>query len=236
MLNYNMASSFLAPAITGRYDFHSMPLQLPQDLVRALLPPAWSASLSNHKPANSGHAWVVVQAGSQIQTGVSLPGGRHNFQVSQQGAHTSTSPHILIPPLPPQEAKLEIPFLKHPESSATSSTLVTYKHTLLFSSTMMSVSSKAWPGLHTAKVAFVEGAKPGDWDVKDWMKIEQVNGGVQGDGWSEDEIVAEATGWWAGERTGATAFQVRTRLPPQESFNLYASYTDDAPRRGLSTT
>ncbi len=78
----------------------------------------------------------------------------------------------------------------------------------------MSLSSKVFPGLRTAKATFVTGNRAGDLDVAQWVKVEQDEGELEGDGWGEDEIVAEASGWWAGHHTGATACKVTSILPP----------------------
>ena len=72
----------------------------------------------------------------------------------------------------------------------------------------MSLSSKVFPGLQTAKASFVGGSQAGDLDVAQWVKVEQVAGEIDGDDWSAEEILAEAKGWWAGHRTGATACKV----------------------------
>lgn len=72
----------------------------------------------------------------------------------------------------------------------------------------MSLSSKVFPGLQTAKAGFVPGKQDGDLDVSGWFQVEQVEGQLAGDGWSQNDILAEASGWWGGHHTGATACKV----------------------------
>jgi hypothetical protein len=124
-----------------------------------------------------------------------------------------------------QEAKLEIPFLRHPAAALASNTPVAFKHTLIFSTLLMSLSSKAFPGLRTAKAAFVAGAQAGDLNVINWVKVEQDEGDLDGSGWSEDDILAEAKGWWAGHHTGATACRVSTLKLLSISSNRVERFT-----------
>ncbi len=79
-------SSYLAPLITGRYDFFSIPLQLPSPLVRALLPLAWNTPTNPSPRPKPGFEWVIVQLGTQIGTGPPFPGGKHTFGVSPRAS------------------------------------------------------------------------------------------------------------------------------------------------------
>jgi hypothetical protein len=88
-----MLASLIAPRVTGTYDFTVVPLALPSSLVHSLLPPSWTASSPFLAPAEleqqglavpspgEVRTWVCVQVGRQIDTGMSLPGGRSTFFV-----------------------------------------------------------------------------------------------------------------------------------------------------------
>lgn len=110
-----------------------------------------------------------------------------------------------------QEAKLEIPFLHHPYSPD-SSTLVGFKAMMLFSSWMMSIASKAFPGLRTTKATFTASKAPGvgnKYETAGWLQVEDVEGGeTKGEGWGVEDVRGEITSWWAGSGTGSTAFKV----------------------------
>lgn len=83
-------SSYIAPLITGRYDFYSIPIQLPSQLVRALLPNNWQPPTNPSPPPKDGFDWIIIQLGTQINTGPPFPGGKHTFGVSSS-LHTLTS-------------------------------------------------------------------------------------------------------------------------------------------------
>lgn len=104
-----------------------------------------------------------------------------------------------------QEAKLEIPFLALPGSS----TPVTLKHTLLFSSVMMAVSGRFVTGLRAHRGVFLQGETHTE-GVEGWMEVreEQAAGEEEERGWSEDALREVLTGWWVGEKSGGTATRV----------------------------
>lgn len=78
---------------------------------------------------------------------------------------------------------------------------------------LMSLSSKVFPGLRTAKAGFAAGAEPGDSSVAGCFRVEQIEERLVGDGWREEDILAEASGWWGGHYTGATACKVSYVAP-----------------------
>lgn len=104
-----------------------------------------------------------------------------------------------------QEAKLEIPFLRHPSSST--ATPYTFKQTLLFSTSLMAASSHYITGLRSQKAGFkVDG---GTYKATGWMEIrERAAGGASGQSWTEQLVRQVVGGWWAGERTGGVATRV----------------------------
>ncbi|SGY33817.1 BQ5605_C002g01554 [Microbotryum silenes-dioicae] len=217
-----MLATFIASRITGTYSFLFVPLLLPTSYVEALLPPhlqllpkdendapstSTSESTTLKRPSTpAGYAWVVVVAGEQKGTGMSVPGGRSTFF----------------------EAKLEIPYVglvDAPSSTSTPPTL-THKQTLLFSSWSMALSSDRITGLRSHHARFqVEEEKHGvmrDYDVTGWMRLErrkseaEAAGGIELPKWGEDVVREEITGWWVGERTGAiaTRFTMDPNHPP----------------------
>ncbi|GAA6058549.1 hypothetical protein JCM10212_006988 [Sporobolomyces blumeae] len=220
-----MLASYLAPYITGRYDVEIVPLSLPTPLVTYLLPSLWSETslpvfLSpdgvNEATGNlvpdpgQGRQWVVVQAGQQISTGVGFGPGRKTFY----------------------EAKLEIPFLRHPSAKSSSpATPFTYKHTILFSSRMMALSSQHLSGLTSHRVAFdVDDATyqaEGYLSVRDESRRRE-GGDAPPDetttrGWGEDLVGSCFEGWFVGEQTGdgATRFEANPLSPPEARPSLH---------------
>ncbi|GAA5907941.1 uncharacterized protein JCM6883_004067 [Sporobolomyces salmoneus] len=211
-----MLASLLAPYITGRYDLLLVPLSLPSPLVTILLPSLWSDGapifLTDQELAESGmgeipdpgkgRRWVFVQCGEQIGTGVGFGPGRRTFY----------------------EAKLEVPFLRHPQAQTL--TPFTYKHTLLFSSHLMTFSSSMISGLNSSKVGFKveEGMYQveGYYSVKDEGEDSQTNKGETK--WSEELVKRCFESWFVGENTGqgATRFQTTLLSPsiPKPSLHL----------------
>lgn len=114
-----------------------------------------------------------------------------------------------------QEAKLEIPFLRHPSSPSDTLTPYTFKQTLLFSTSLMTASSHYITGLRSQKTNFkVEDAF---YEAVGWLKIQEGTAG-EGERWTEESVRQVVGGWWVGERTGGVA--TRVFIPP---FDLYAS-------------
>ncbi|GAA5950437.1 hypothetical protein JCM3765_004547 [Sporobolomyces pararoseus] len=209
-----MLASLLAPYITGRYDVTCVPISLPSALVTILLPSLWSdgapifltdqelrdAGLERVPDPGQGKRWAMIQVGEQIGTGVGFGPGRKTFY----------------------EAKLEIPFLRHP--NAQSATPVTYKHTLLFSSHMMAFSSQNISGLNSSKVGFQVDEKT--YQVEGYFSVKQAGSEA---GKSESTIWDEATikkcfeSWFVGENTGqgATRFQTENIDPPSCKTSLH---------------
>lgn len=117
---------------------------------------------------------------------------------------TVTASHAADSPLS-QESKLEIPFLRHPESNAP--TPFTFKQTLLFSSAMMSSSSSSMAGLRSHKVDFETSET--SHEAKGYMSVQDDDREPRDAAWSEQLVRAVLGGWWAGERTGDMANKVR---------------------------
>ncbi|GAA5895099.1 hypothetical protein JCM5296_000882 [Sporobolomyces johnsonii] len=205
-----MLASLIASRITGRYDFTFTPIALPTALVVLLLPTLWSDAAVFLTPEElkeqgldvpspgQGMSWICIEAGQQINTGMeAVPGGKRTFY----------------------EAKLQVPFLRHPHASAKP---FTYKSTMLFSSHLMALSSRHVTGLRSHKVLFAVGEAKyaaGGWlvlrDDKDASVPEEQR-------WSEELVRAVATGWWVGENTEevATKFIMETLSPPSPRPHL----------------
>ncbi|SCV68544.1 BQ2448_665 [Microbotryum intermedium] len=220
-----MLATFIASRITGTYTFLFVPLLLPSSYVEALLPPHLhllptedpnAPSTSTTRPSTpKGYAWVVVVAGEQKGTGMSVPGGRSTFYVSSNEL----------------EAKFEIPYLTTTsvDSRSSISPPLTYKQTLLFSSWSMTLSSDKITGLTSQHAKFqVDDGRDGirEYNVKDWMRLERIEGEetegeveAHGNGqWEEGIMREEMTGWWVGDRTGpiATRFTMDPNHPPTQ--------------------
>lgn len=206
--------NYVAPLISGRYDFTFLPLSLPTPLVLALLstslaaqpspflPPTELSTLGLSVPsAGEGRSWVIVEAGRQLGTGMAIPGGRSTFAVRPFASSNEGGQLI---DWVEQEAKLEIPFLRHPEAAP--SMAFTLKQTILVDSLMMKLSSSGLTGLRSAKASF--SVKEEDYAVKNWMELKAGSGDARGEGWSEELVRAVVEGWWIGERTGGTAVRV----------------------------
>ncbi|GJN91567.1 hypothetical protein Rhopal_004590-T1 [Rhodotorula paludigena] len=220
-----MLASYIAPAITGRYDFTAVPVALPTPLVRALLPTAddeWgflapddarTASLGI-PDAGPGKSWIVLEAGKQIHTGMSyVPFGRSTFF----------------------EAKVEVPFLRHPATQ--SAVPITHKSSMLFSSRLMSFSAAHLTGLRSHRVVCVEDDAQGSFEAMDWLKVVE-DGEVQvpdEDKWDEALLRQVLTGYWVGENTGdaATKFIMSSLSParprPQLRIRLNLAAVTELP-------
>ncbi|GAA6047140.1 hypothetical protein JCM3770_006920 [Rhodotorula araucariae] len=207
-----MLESLISAAYVGQYDYWAVPVALPTPLVRALLPPSSSPAAPHvdfltpqeahtaavHVPdPGQGHSWVVLEAGKQIRTGVGyIPLGRSTFH----------------------EAKLEVPFLRHPQTA--SPVPVTLKSSLLFSSRLMRFSSTHLTGLRSHRAICIE--TPDSFEAMDWMRI-KVDGEVSVPDtkrWSEETIRSVVAGYWVGENTGASATKFNmTALAPPRALN-----------------
>jgi len=106
------------------------------------------------------------------------------------------------------EAKLEIPFLRHPH--ARSSAPFTYKHTLLFSSHTMALSSQNISGLNSSKVNFkvddITYQAEGHLSCKEAEESEEVS--PKAAEWTEEVIKKCFESWFVGEQTGEGATKV----------------------------
>lgn len=227
-----MLASWLAPYITGQYDVTCVPIALPSALVTILLPTLWSdgAPIFLTRPElarttgfekvpdpGPNKRWVFVQVGQQKSTGVGFGPGRKTFY----------------------EAKLEIPFLRHPHSrdhddddhdddGGESPTPFTYKHTILFSSWTMAFSSQHISGLNSSKVGFqvdddlyqVEGYFSVKRDVADDDPNSQRGEALK---WDEEMIKRAFESWFVGESTGqgATRFQTENVVPSRPRTSLH---------------
>jgi hypothetical protein len=203
------AMNYVAPYITGRYDFTLVPIPLPTAYVESLLPPTSSlltpselASLDlDVPPAGDGNSWVTLEVGQQIKTGMAIPGGKSTFYVRLP---LSTSDLSLSEVMWTQEAKLQIPFIAPQGRTAA----ITYKHTLLFSSLLMRYSSSLLTGLDSYHSKFDK--REGGYSVGDWM---EVRAGESGEGgWGEELVRACVGGWWIGSGTKGNALRVSLSL------------------------
>ncbi|GAA5977344.1 hypothetical protein JCM5350_002435 [Sporobolomyces pararoseus] len=210
-----MLASLLAPYITGRYDVTCVPIALPSALVTILLPSLWSdgapifltdqelrdAQLERVPDPGQGKRWAMIQVGEQIGTGVGFGPGRKTFY----------------------EAKLEIPFLRHP--NAQTPTPFTYKHTLLFSSHMMAFSSQNISGLNSSKVGFQVDEKTYQVEGYFSVKRDETESGKESVAttWDEPTIKRCFESWFVGQNTGqaATRFQTEDITPPSCKPSLH---------------
>ncbi|GAA5972368.1 hypothetical protein JCM11641_002428 [Rhodosporidiobolus odoratus] len=203
-----MLSSYIVPHITGRYDFTLASIALPEVVVRALLPQEWasqpdlfltSEDLRFPLPdIEDGMSWVCVEAGKQIETGMAgVPGGKRTFF----------------------EAKLEIPFLRHPNRAAAP---FTFKHTMLFSSRMMAFSSANITGLRSHRVAITQSTS--EYEATGFLGLVEEAAAAVSDNvkWAEELARKVLEGWWVGENTGdvATRFHMTSLSPAQPRHNL----------------
>ncbi|GAA5955217.1 hypothetical protein JCM21900_002242 [Sporobolomyces salmonicolor] len=205
-----MLAALIASRITGRYDFTFAPIALPTPLVVLLLPTLWSDVAVFLTPEElkkqglvvpspgEGMSWVCIEAGQQINTGLGgVPGGKRTFY----------------------EAKLEIPFLRHPHATAKP---FTYKSTMLFSSHLMALSSQHVTGLRSHQALFAVGEAR--YAAGGWLSVrEDKEASVpEEQRWSEELVRAVATGWWVGENTEevATKFIMETLSPPSPRPHL----------------
>ncbi|BGP21467.1 hypothetical protein Rt10032_c01g0176 [Rhodotorula toruloides] len=199
-----MLASWIGPHITGQYDLTFVPVALPTALVRALLPAEWGqrddafltaeelAGYGVDLPVLEGKQWVCIEAGKQLNSGVSVPLGRRSFL----------------------EAKLEVPFLRHPEKR--NNLPFTFKQTMLFSSRLIQFSAAHLTGLRSHHVVCI--MTEDSFEAMDFMKV-TVNGEAavpEGQRWTDDLARKVMTGWWVGENTGhaATKFVMSTVAPP----------------------
>ncbi|POY71356.1 hypothetical protein BMF94_5668 [Rhodotorula taiwanensis] len=191
-----MLAGAIAALFTGYYDLVFVPVAVPELLVRAMLPAEWGnaddAFLSAdelqqatqvHLPdPGQGKRWVCVEAGKQVDTGVNyVPMGKSSFF----------------------EAKVEIPFLRHPLVKST--VPFTFKTVMLFSSRLMSFSSNHLTGLRSHHVVCIR--TDNSYEAMDWIEIKNEGEVVvpEGQRWTEDLARRVLEGWWVGEHTGQSA-------------------------------
>lgn len=89
--------------VNGTYDVLSVPLLLPKDIVASLLP----------KPARTKDVLLEVPDALTQALGLKPSSGTNRLVLIQLGRQVGTGPGPLS--LHFQEAKIEIPYVKHPE-------------------------------------------------------------------------------------------------------------------------
>mgnify|MGYP007100402998 CR=1 FL=1 len=127
-----------------------------------------------------------------------------------------------------QEAKLEVPFLRHEQTS--SSTPLTLKSSLLFNSRLMRFSSTHLTGLRSHRAICIE--TDDSFEAMDWLRV-KVDGEVDvphEKRWSEDLLRSVVAGYWVGENTGHTAIKVRSFVSSPQSL-LFPELTLSRPAR-----
>jgi hypothetical protein len=102
---------------------------------------------------------------------------------------------------------LEIPFLRHPK--AESPTPITFKQTLLFSSSLMATSSSIIVGLRSAKVDFDQREGAGQTiSARGYLSISDDERAPVDGSWDQDMVRTALNAWWAGDRTGTQVSRV----------------------------
>lgn len=126
-----------------------------------------------------------------------------------------------------QEAKLEFPFL---QIGTKSTTTVTFKQHLNFSSSLMSYSASIINGLSTSRDEFQVERKDGRerFEVKGWLVVEELafdESRSEGAGWSIQETREQMQGWWIGPKSGSKLSCVSLAFPSDPCTNSVISST-----------
>lgn len=194
-----------------------------------------------------GLQWAVLHAGEHLKSGVQwLPGGSVNFYVSSdfvvlcrsssKDVPSPTTRHrrrwryekIADEVMTEQETKIEIPFLKPIDSSATHPA-TTLKSIILFSSALMTHSASLLSGLKSSHEKFdvVKRNEPEKgkesigferYEVVHWLVVERVDEGTMGEGdsvagWSAKLSKENVGGYWIAEKGGDTINRVSPSSP-----------------------
>lgn len=109
-----------------------------------------------------------------------------------------------------QEAKVEVPFLRHPQVKTSSPPIpFTFKSVVLFSSRLMSFSSNHMTGLRSHHAICIRTET--SYEAMDWLEIKNEGEAVvpEGTRWTEELARKVLEGWWVGENTGHAASKVR---------------------------
>lgn len=109
-----------------------------------------------------------------------------------------------------QEAKVEVPFLRHPQVKSSSPPIpFTFKTVMLFSSRLMSFSSNHMTGLRSHHAICIR--TESSYEAMDWLEIKNEGEAVvpEGTRWTEELARKVLEGWWVGENTGHAASKVR---------------------------
>ncbi|PWN23875.1 hypothetical protein BCV69DRAFT_296184 [Microstroma glucosiphilum] len=193
-------------ALNGTYDVLTVPLLLPKTVVQSLLPPSLrdltpsvllpiptSVLSACHFPPNEGSSeekhLVVLQFGSQKGAGPSIIG--MNFQ----------------------EAKLEIPYVRHPKCKDEQRDFQ-FKQKCIFSNRIVSTSASHLTGLNSSLTSFTPPQSP--WEDADGAEVITYSAdgffdvtaklmtegkeAMQAEGAKTLKELSEA--WWYGDRTG----------------------------------
>jgi len=140
--------------VVGTYDVLCIVALLPKAFVQALLP-------SNVSGITPPPFWSSSAIEADI--GVEIPEDKH-IVMFELGRQINTGPWAL-PKFTFQEAKFEIPFLNHPAMESMSSTIpFMLKHTLVFDSTIMRLSSQYVAGLRSFTGSFSPPTSPTIYD------------------------------------------------------------------------
>ncbi|GAA5980711.1 hypothetical protein JCM10908_001746 [Rhodotorula pacifica] len=203
-----MLAEALSALFTGHYDLVFVPVALPEPLVRAMLPSEWGnaddAFLSQDElstvgvtlpDAGQGKRWVCIEAGKQIDTGVNyIPMGKSTFF----------------------EAKVEIPFLRHPQVKPSTHIPFSFKTVVLFSSRLMSFSSNHMTGLRSHHAICIR--TDSSYEAMDWLEVKHEGEAAivpESSRWTEDLARKVLEGWWVGENTGHAASKfIATTVEP----------------------
>lgn len=217
--------------ITGTYDDLVLPILLPKAVVRSLLPANLFPGETDPLlpvPSSTLEAWRLP---------VDEDGSSHPI-ILELGYQSGTGPGPWLLGMNFNEAKFEIPFVRHPSVDENDETPFVFKHTTLLSSRFLSLASTYMAGLRTSSATFSPERTPTNYDpsassitytVDNTLSAEFT---LQSDsssaqfeqGWNQVRKIIE--GPWFGERTGETVtaftFDVEKALvqPTPYTFEL----------------
>ncbi|CAO1629769.1 unnamed protein product [Sympodiomycopsis kandeliae] len=198
----------LLPTLTGTYDVLTVPLLLPTSVVESLLPAQWrhlSPSLLLPTPHD-------LLSGLKLNTTETQD---HHLVLLQLGHQQNTGPGVFK--LTFQEAKLEIPFVRHPKASGDQNEKTfLFKLKCLFSNPMIYSGSQFMTGLNSAVASFHPSDSPYssaadaatiEYEAKNYFTVQAKLDNDAELKQKADEILKLAELPWFGDRTGDTVTQ-----------------------------
>jgi len=198
--------------LVGTYDALYLLTLLDKTTVLSFLPEHIVSTSPIFQPSN-----VIART-----LGIEVPETSHPV-VFELGRQLSTGVWM-FPKSTFQEAKLEIPFLHHPnipKQSAAAATPFTFKQTIIFDSSFMSFASQHVVGLRSRAATFTPSNSPTQYslagsgsskriqyDVENALKAAftyRIDGADKGEGAGEEAVKSVLSQSWFGEASGANA-------------------------------